>query len=649
MTFTIRHLTRNRRRLCRPLSAVLFVFMLVACATTGKREDVETALQQAGTNAGELIAVLDHYRGDSLRYEAACYLIGNMQGHGYSHCQGMDYVQSELRKLPRYLWPDSLDAVWNRALQLYPNDQPRRVDDLTSLSSEFLIANIDQAFRSWETSPWRREVNFKQFCQYILPYRVMDEPTAADIHWRDTLASRYAHLIQGITDMRAAFVSLSMAFDQQRDILIPLSTYLLDPLTTDYARFARCEQRCMVRANVMRALGLPVACDIVSYWANYSQHGHTWVVLVENDGDTYTVQEGDSVARVGNPIDASFFSSVAAIGSDYPYHLDSLKRAPKVYRRMFSHHPRDGSTIFDESLRYGLTGIATVDVRDADWVFLCTFRPGADWKVAAQARVRNKRGIFNHLGTEIVYLPAVDRNGQLVPVGPPFILHEEDDNEILVPDGGWQDMVLNRKYVLLTYWTNRWYEMRGGRFEGSNNPAFQPADVLHTINDLPVWHNQILLASPQAYRYVRYVSPGRSKAALAELQVFCQGQKLRGMPIGQGLDGDAMARVVDGDPESIGYPLSPNFWVGLDLGSPQFMDRIDYYPRNDGNFVQPGHEYELFYFDQGQWHSLGRQIATGDSLVYRQAPRHVLFHLHDRTAGVEERVFTYENGKQVWW
>jgi hypothetical protein len=36
-------------------------------------------------------------------------------------------------------------------------------------------------------------------------------------------------------------------------------------------------------------------------------------------------------------------------------------------------------------------------------------------------------------------------------------------------------------------------------------------------------------------------------------------------------------------------------------------------------------------------------------LDYDNCPTNALFLLHDLTKGREERIFTYENGEQVWW
>ena len=68
----------------------------------------------------------------------------------------------------------------------------------------------------------------------------------------------------------------------------------------------------------------------------------------------------------------------------------------------------------------------------------------------------------------------------------------------------------------------------------------------------------------------------------------------------------------------------------------------------DSNNIFEGDEYELRYWNGG-WHSLGRQTAQTDSLAYENVPTDALLWLCNLTRGREERIFTYEDGKLVWW
>ncbi|MDE5953686.1 MAG: transglutaminase domain-containing protein, partial [Duncaniella sp.] len=87
----------------------------------------------------------------------------------------------------------------------------------------------------------------------------------------------------------------------------------------------------------------------------------------------------------------------------------------------------------------------------------------------------------------------------------------------------------------------------------------------------------------------------------------------------------------------------------LDLGTPKSIGRIDYFPWNDGNFVLPGHDYELAYWDRDRWKAIARRHSEGYSLTFDSIPRGALLILHDLTEGKEERPFTLRDGKQIWW
>ena len=81
---------------------------------------------------------------------------------------------------------------------------------------------------------------------------------------------------------------------------------------------------------------------------------------------------------------------------------------------------------------------------------------------------------------------------------------------------------------------------------------------------------------------------------------------------------------------------------------PQTVSKIRFMPRNDMNTVQPGDLYELFYWNRNNFESLGRQLARDTMLAYTNVPENALLWLRDLSGGKEERIFTWENGKQVW-
>ncbi|MDR1372205.1 MAG: hypothetical protein LBJ17_03630 [Dysgonamonadaceae bacterium] len=80
------------------------------------------------------------------------------------------------------------------------------------------------------------------------------------------------------------------------------------------------------------------------------------------------------------------------------------------------------------------------------------------------------------------------------------------------------------------------------------------------------------------------------------------------------------------------------------------IERIRFLPRNDDNNIRKGDKYELLYWNKAGWQSLGVRTGTENTeLIFDNCPTNALFLLRNHTRGAEERIFTYENGKQVFW
>ena len=97
------------------------------------------------------------------------------------------------------------------------------------------------------------------------------------------------------------------------------------------------------------------------------------------------------------------------------------------------------------------------------------------------------------------------------------------------------------------------------------------------------------------------------------------------------------------------YEKPDGGWIGLDLGTPQTIDRVRCIPRSDDNWVRPGDIYELKYWHLNKWCSLGVKQADRGELCFESVPSNALLWLHNLTRGQEERIFMYEKGRQVWW
>ena len=216
-------------------------------------------------------------------------------------------------------------------------------------------------------------------------------------------------------------------------------------------------------------------------------------------------------------------------------------------------------------------------------------------------------------------------------------------------------MVLFRKYPGFKRFHDFIYRMIGGLFQVSNRTDFKDARTILTIDtvyDDGFYSINVKLQQP--YRYFRYIGPKGGWCNIAEMEVYgTNGKEIMGKVIGT----DGSSESTDGtkdkayDKNIVSFfdaNIPDNAWVGLDLGGRKPISKIRYMPRNDGNIIEPGDYYELVYWDNG-WKTAGEQSATSDSLVFKNVPSGALYLLHNKTKGIEERIFTYENGKQVWW
>ena len=55
-------------------------------------------------------------------------------------------------------------------------DRLKVASDLETVTADYLIDNIDLAFKAWRAKPWAKNMSFDTFCECILPYRANREP-----------------------------------------------------------------------------------------------------------------------------------------------------------------------------------------------------------------------------------------------------------------------------------------------------------------------------------------------------------------------------------------------------------------------------------------------------------------------------------------
>lgn len=654
--------------------ACLLVFVSCSPFSLEKRQ-LDYALQKAGENRSELEQVLEQYKGDTLKYQAACFLIRNMPGH-HSYCgaitmgynQLIDSTLCQTQKEGRYADTPYLAKLID-SISVAHRDIPFPTqEDIRVITADFLIRNIEQAFDLWQNRPWAQHLTFDDFCEYLLPYQIGRMDVLED--WRTRMYEQIdSHTLAELDDFQYSSEMCNSAFWACKHInqflenkLIPQNSVFYTPFiaktsTRSMISFGSCYEFTLAALAMMRCVGIPVMVDFTPQWP-FRSMGHTWNILLDNNGrklsfggcDTHT--DPDRLHKPAQRM-AKVYRRTYAINYDIVHLIETEQIVPDLFRNIFM------KDVTDEYMKTCDIRIPAKWKRKHTYVYLAVF-DDQRWVPVCYGTQEGRNCQFKGIGKGIVYLPVYYDEQGMHSVSDPFLLDLQGNIKYLDADMNIRrEATLNRKFYLSQSMFDYAKCSIGGRFEASNTPNFSAVDSIHTLSHWSLTTDSFLLESAKTYRYWRYVSPKNQSCNLAELAFYSEdGRKEQ---TGKVIGTDISVRnnivhmdkhkVFDKDiltffeaPTTIDYP-----WVGLDFGKPVAIDKIIYTPRNDDNNISIGDLYELFYWEKDHWMSLGQQVADQHKLTYTNIPEDALLLLKDLTKGKEERIFTYENGKQIWW
>lgn len=446
--------------------------------------------------------------------------------------------------------------------------------------------------------------------------------------------------------MKVYDVNILFEWYDNKSGLMPRGNTLLRGLS------GNCREEGSFAVYLCRSLGIPSAIDFTPNWGNRSQ-GHTWNVIINPDGKS-------------TPF---FMGSVPGDTAHYSY---SYSKA-KVFRRRFSLN-RDMAEAFahEKYVPSLFRSLNIIDVTDEYYdnpvdverpvpeaysdkkvAYICVF-DNANWVPVYYGRIKNGKVMFRCMGPDIVYMAAICDERGMHPFGNPFLVAGDGTvTDISVRKDQTVTMHLTRKFPFLGKFSDINYKMGGGLFQGSNDANFTQVTNFYRFEGVTNgnWYD-IPIDDTKEYQYLRYLGPEGSHGNINELAFFDKnGNKLTGRIIGtQGEPKKTKETVFDGDILTGFQALGADGqWVGLQLSRPSTVGRIRFIARNDGNTIEKGDLYALCYWDNCQWNEVERMVATGDHLTIHHVPAGGLYILHDLTKGKEERLFTYENGEQIWW
>lgn len=643
---------------------ILFLF-LISCA---EQSDTEVSFQLSGENRHELEKVLTHYQriGDHEKLDAARFLIANMQTKtavinrsNTPFLKILDRIDSLWEHGNRAMMDNntSLKASWDSLTVRYGSPHVREIDvdmDLEHMQSEYLINHIDQVFKVWRASPWKASVDFNDFCEYILPYRIGTESLEP---WAERLYVEWLPKIkeEGLDSIYTIARYINDFNSYRTSHMRILWSYPYDFSSSEFERIrtGSCKHGVYYTAQVLRSVGIPTVVDYTPKWAG-ANNGHEWNAIFLEDG---TLHPFDAIHR-GLKIDLSW-RKIAKV-----YRKSFADQKIKVDQKHEHEIPKALRRNFDKDVteQYVDTKDVIIPIKDDEgfkYAVISTYH-GFDWVPQCWGDIRNGKAKFDNMGVDNLYAVFLYDDGQYIRKSEPFLLDSIGNIQFYDPDyNTLQDMRLERKFPLTPHMEGIMSFVIGNKIQGANSRDFRDSTTFFTIEKMPEKIESVIVNDDQKYRYARMWIPPGGRGDMAELEFY-------GLS-GNGRDTVKLTGDIIGDPKAdlskeryyaypfdgdlLTYYLKPRGvdpWIGLDLGKSQRIVKVRYCPRSDTNFIEVGDLYELFLWEGGTWKSQGQLKATDQNLVYKKMPSNGLFILVNKSKGVEHRIFTYDDGKQVW-
>ena len=643
---------------------IVFALFDISCTNHAEIEDVRNSIFKENP---ALKYILDMYKNDSLKYKAALFLIDNLAYYNSPDRESMEYTYSayDIFSSGKYTYQQALDSakiIHGEATSFNNIKWKSDVD----ISAGYFVSNIEWAFKVWQEQPWGKKVSFEQFCEYILPYRIGNEEL---IPWREKLYYQFMPIIEKhindsniINPTYAAHILLDSLLKEPFYFTGEMNTGIrIGPQIVDW-RGGSCLDLCDMLVYIYRALGIPCGIEELPLRGN-NNVPHYWNFIEDENGQTWYFSmfywwHRLLKAEVYDDVYGKVFRRRFSLNKEM---MDSLHSSTKKIYPTFQY-----PFFEDVTHLYAASKSLTININKKDFryipqkneaLYLC-MSSRLNWVPIAISFFDGNNIVFTKCHGGVIYCIAIydSQSNKLIPITSPFKTNKDDDSIFFYsPSQEKEDVILFSKFGMLgEFYIGR---MVNGVFEGSNHPNFHIKDTLFQIKQLPYrLHTIVDIENSKKYRYVRYWGPIDGYGNISEASFYksrVDSISLKGNIIGA-KDGESGTHsyynVFDNNTEtSYDHPYSYGGWAGLDFGRKQNIKRISYSPRNRDNFVRKGDCYELFVCLYGEWHPFGKQIATSDSLVYKNVPKNTLLLLRNYSRGVAERLFEYKDGKQSFW
>lgn len=446
----------------------LFSFFNWRClksSNPGIPEPVRTTIDSSGINKPELLKAIVHYikPADSNKRKAMYWLLANMKGNYTVH-----YVVKDSSGHPYHFKPskfknyDALEKKWDSIEKIH-GPLIYKADsfwmDQKHIKARFLIDNIDEAFKAYTTNPWDKSYNFKQFCEWILPYRCANETVEP---FRKHFIKEYGPALDKHHPTNIMDVALLLNHLVNQKIHYK-DTYNKEANVQtirqlEHSGYGNFYDINIYKVKVLRAFGIAASLDYTPFLADTS-FGYAWTTAFLPDSSEIRLQ---------------FPSKV---------NLEKPGRVAKIYRRTYKRiktslfvlkkinqptPPFMGDYFYQDVTNKIASKTASIkSEKKVHYAYLAVFNDGGWHPVSWTIPSKYSVATFQRMGKDIVYLPVSLKKHKRFCIGAPFILNEQGKQHMLIPDfsskqkvfltktSPYQRIKQEKRYTLYV-WENNW-------------------------------------------------------------------------------------------------------------------------------------------------------------------------------------------------
>lgn len=317
--------------------------------------------------------------------------------------------------------------------------------DLKFITTEYLVRNIELAFEV-KKNKWCKNLRFDDFCEYVLPYRVSNEPLT---NWREKAFSKFkstlndtslttTELIKIILDSLKEF-RYNRVWEHNNIVVLGYDNLL-------NVKAGNCGEKSMLNIFVFRALGIAISEDYVDLWGNRNW-GHGWNAFINEKNnfddfepfassiDFYKVKRMKNTYFIPDEFGKRVLDNTNEEGKDI--------KIAKVFRKTFSSNKNEYAKAYKEVdlkfLNYKYINTKWKDITDSyisnsDFDLKYNYNHNCSYYVNVFnngkwqnifygiPNIIDSKIIFKNLGHNICYIITENENGHSKFISKPFIL-----------------------------------------------------------------------------------------------------------------------------------------------------------------------------------------------------------------------------------